>query len=581
MNGKVIPHTPLAVDFWQVRKCSHVRLFFLSHMHTDHTSGLTSSWSNRPIYCSPATAKLLKLKLQVKEKWIHPLEVGETHMLALDDIGKETLTVTVIDANHCPGSVMFLFEGYFGTILYTGDFRYTPSMLREPCLGSYKKIDVLYLDNTNCDPSRTLPSRQQATQQIKEIIRQHPQHNIVIGLYELGKETLLVELAMEFKTWVEVKPERLETLCALNLPDVFTTEPGAGRIRVVSQTEIRMSSLILWNRQYPTVAILPTSRPVPVLHPCMYVVPYSDHSSFQELEDFVSALRPASIIPIIGTCIPHFSAFLSPRKSSREVVVPDSVRQFMTKVCNSDASVKPTRGLFRPSPPVARGVVFESPEHNSQPPEIVAQENSPPSKELNQDSWKDDQDQSTQKLPFIFSGRTEKQKRLLDIWECSAVDSEMTRGDACRWTEAFSLKPNVQELAKSLPCSPGCMGHSLNISAQKKKVTEVTSQVGYKDGERHSPGIENLTSISENEFLSQQPTAVRATDCDIARTQNYLESVCCLLEAEKAWLSQLKVGSFLPKEEISNKVIVKDRGLANKYRLTPVNFAQQDQDAFD
>ena len=35
-----------------------------------------------------------------------------------------TVCVTAIDANHCPGAAMFIFEGYFGKILYTGDFRY-------------------------------------------------------------------------------------------------------------------------------------------------------------------------------------------------------------------------------------------------------------------------------------------------------------------------------------------------------------------------------------------------------------------------------------------------------------------------
>lgn len=150
--------------------------------------------------------------MQVKEQWIHPLELDEPYKLPLDDIGKETMTVTLIDANHCPGSVMFLFQGYFGSILYTGqymdaqtrfylasfflfffffmnisnlffagDFRYTPSMLREPCLRTNITIDVLYLDNTNCDPNRTIPSRQRATQQIKEIIRRHPTHCVVIG----------------------------------------------------------------------------------------------------------------------------------------------------------------------------------------------------------------------------------------------------------------------------------------------------------------------------------------------------------------------------------------------------------------
>lgn len=53
-------------------------------------------------------------------------------------------------------------------------------MLAVPPLRNLK-IDVLYLDNTNCDPEQRLPSRQEATNQIKELIEQHPNYEIVIG----------------------------------------------------------------------------------------------------------------------------------------------------------------------------------------------------------------------------------------------------------------------------------------------------------------------------------------------------------------------------------------------------------------
>ncbi|XP_061592250.1 5' exonuclease Apollo [Cololabis saira] len=362
-NGKVIPHTPLAVDFWQLRKCPGTRLFFLSHMHSDHTVGLSSTWSHRPIYCSPTTAALLRARRKVKEEWIHPLELGEPYLLPLDDIGKEQLTVTLIDANHCPGAVMFLFEGYFGAILYTGDFRYTPSMLRESCLRTNITIDVLYLDNTNCDPNRTLPSRQKATQQIKEIIRSHPNHNVVIGLYSLGKESLLLELAMEFKTWIEVSFERMETLKVLELPDVFTTESGAGRIRVVEQSEICAASVCQWNKEEPTLAIFPTSRPIISYHPSVYVVPYSDHSSYQELEDFVSALKPTSLVPIVGTVLPGSLSALQPNKKCYEILVPESVRQYMLGEPEMQLTLSEYTSLRRrPLRPLApKGVIFDSP----------------------------------------------------------------------------------------------------------------------------------------------------------------------------------------------------------------------------
>ncbi|XP_007462539.1 PREDICTED: 5' exonuclease Apollo [Lipotes vexillifer] len=363
MNGVLIPQTPIAVDFWSLRRAGSARLFFLSHMHSDHTVGLSSTWT-RPLYCSPVTAYLLHRHRQVSKQWIRALEVGESHVLPLDEVGRETMTVTLIDANHCPGSVMFLFEGYFGTILYTGDFRYTPSMLKEPALRLGKQIHTLYLDNTNCNPALVLPSQEEAARQIVELIRKHPQHNIKIGLYSLGKESLLEQLALEFQTWVVLSPRRLELVQLLGLADVFTVEEKAGRIHAVDHMEICHSAMLRWNQTHPTIAILPTSRKIYRSHPDIHIIPYSDHSSYPELRAFVEALRPCQVVPIVRRqpCRDYFQDSLSPRLSVP--LIPDSVQQYM-----SSSSRNPSflwllleRKLKRLR---TQGVVFESLEENA------------------------------------------------------------------------------------------------------------------------------------------------------------------------------------------------------------------------
>ncbi|KAM3841878.1 5' exonuclease Apollo isoform 2-T2 [Vipera latastei] len=361
MNGTLIAGTPIAVDFWNIRKAGQARLFFLSHMHSDHTVGLSSTW-NQPVYCSPVTGQILHLRLKVAKQWIRPLEVGDSHVVALDEIGRKTMTVTLIDANHCPGSVMFLFEGYFGAILYTGDFRYNANMQQDPVLKNSKLINFLYLDNTNCHPEIILPSQEQATEQIKKLIRDHPDHQVKIGTYSLGKESLLVELAQEFHTWIVVSPQKLELMQLLEIEDVFTSEEGAGWIHAVDFSEICKETITNWNQNHPTIAILPTSRPVKIKHPNMYVVPYSDHSSFQELLEFVAWLKPCSIIPVVKNkaCQVYFQQYLSSENYSLlESKVPESVKQ----VIENKKKEKPIKLLKLPaSHHVPRGVCFDSPE---------------------------------------------------------------------------------------------------------------------------------------------------------------------------------------------------------------------------
>ena len=54
-------------------------------------------------------------------------------------------SVTLYEANHCPGAVMFLFKGEVTTgiditVLHTGDFRFKPSML------DYFKVNTLEVE---------------------------------------------------------------------------------------------------------------------------------------------------------------------------------------------------------------------------------------------------------------------------------------------------------------------------------------------------------------------------------------------------------------------------------------------------
>ena len=58
-----------------------------------------------------------------------PLKLNVPHELPLcQGSDGPTVTVTLMVANHVPGSVMFAFSGFFGNILDTADFRYSSKM---------------------------------------------------------------------------------------------------------------------------------------------------------------------------------------------------------------------------------------------------------------------------------------------------------------------------------------------------------------------------------------------------------------------------------------------------------------------
>ena len=66
-------------------------------------AGLNRGFSSGIIYCSPITATLLKKDMGLPAERVIPLSVDTAHII-------DGVTVTLMDANHCPGACMMLFK---------------------------------------------------------------------------------------------------------------------------------------------------------------------------------------------------------------------------------------------------------------------------------------------------------------------------------------------------------------------------------------------------------------------------------------------------------------------------------------
>lgn len=202
---KIMPGFYICVDAFRYGAVKGCNAYFLSHFHSDHYIGLTANWTHGPIYCSKVTGDLVKMQLRVAAHWVRPLEFDET----VEVPGTEGVTVTMISANHCPGSSLFLFEKSIGKgngarkqrILHCGDFRACPAQVGHPLLkpevqdsisGKTKqqKIDVCYLDTTYLNPRYSFP----------------PQNDVIKACADMCK-SLAPDQSLMDDTWDKINRE--------------------------------------------------------------------------------------------------------------------------------------------------------------------------------------------------------------------------------------------------------------------------------------------------------------------------------------------------------------------------------------
>lgn len=305
------------VDKFQYDLPAPGAVYFLSHFHSDHYGGLGPRWSDRILYCSTVTARLVTTQLHVDPKWVVPLQIDPD---VAHDIGCG-VSVTLLDANHCPGSAMFLFRCGEKTALHTGDFRYEPRIVPP----SVANVDLLHIDTTFCSSEYDFPPQARVEDTVVSLIK-NPDVLYVIGAYVIGKERILVKIIRERKCKVYVDPKRLEIIKLLDLPDdvvpFFTTNPDEANVHVIPMAQLSAQRLAeVYEKEYrgkyagivgfsPTGWVypecVPKRNPEKGVRPysmrkcgkcTIYCVPYSEHSSFGELRAFVERVNPDVIYP--------------------------------------------------------------------------------------------------------------------------------------------------------------------------------------------------------------------------------------------------------------------------------------------
>lgn len=229
-NGIVHEFPEIAIDFFRIGPGRPPPLAcFLSHVHSDHLAGLDLLRSPF-VYCSAATCAIL-LELQKRANRVDcanglleaPVRTYKHLKTVLRPIPLETPTllelqpgnniqVTLFDANHCPGAVMFLIQGHGKAVLYTGDIRSEPwwvnSIARNPCLVEYtsglKILDRIYLDTSLLD-DYTLQTKAEGLQHLLSQVVRYPKDTIFcMQAWTYGYEEVWIALSKALQSKIHV-----------------------------------------------------------------------------------------------------------------------------------------------------------------------------------------------------------------------------------------------------------------------------------------------------------------------------------------------------------------------------------------
>ncbi|KAH3661617.1 hypothetical protein OGAPHI_006466 [Ogataea philodendri] len=345
----------VAVDAFCYAIHPGISTYLLTHFHSDHYGGLTKNWDNgKTIIVTPITYNLLVFKFKIDPSLLLPVDYNQTITVPHTQI-----KVTCLDANHCPGSGIFVLESPGCKYLHCGDCRINRQMLESLLeIGHFNKI---YLDTTYLDPLYNFPKQEYVIDQLCQLLKSKmetfkfsqqrvidyftkgkPQRFlVVIGTYLIGKERLAIGLAKALGSKIYCQKEKKDVLNQFGWPDLDelleTEHPENCQVHLVALPKLNKDFLMEYLKTYSkhfkaAIGVRPTGwslrygKPVPSLddivesetpeavleaiskhfdrfrddNPCRILrIPYSEHSSYRELFYFTNLLSYDELIPTV------------------------------------------------------------------------------------------------------------------------------------------------------------------------------------------------------------------------------------------------------------------------------------------
>ena len=205
-------------------------------------------------------------------------------------------------------------------------------MKRDPILCNFVGSDAVFLDTTYCNPKFVFPSQEESIDYVVSTIERIRDQNegseepvlFLIATYVVGKERILLEISRRLNCLLHVDSRKMEVLSVLGFGDanVFTEDASASNVHVIGwnilgetwpyfrPNFIKMKEIMLergFSKAFGFVStgwMYETKREgfaVRVKDELeIYLVPYSEHSSYEELREYVRFLRPKRVIPTVG-----------------------------------------------------------------------------------------------------------------------------------------------------------------------------------------------------------------------------------------------------------------------------------------